>query len=317
MSMCAGRSPAGISIDREVREDSRMTTNREDRLEQQPSLIAGKPGAKSASGRDAHGAFAIADGGSPEGRYLSGVGKPLAQQISDLRDRMVGALARADELRAAVQQAERTDEEQEKHHRGGDRPWPLRLLIPVGTLAESLTAYVAVEVLVTGQALAIALAMLAALVATGMACVFANRRLSNLAVLGVARFIEAMFVAVLTVLRYESLRVQGAGLLSAGGAAALAGLISALVLLGMEEVVVETRTLSLFVSTQRVAWRRWRLAYAVSRLSRIRARVEAAAEKLQQHFLEFLLRAEGFSLDAARKCAATLRRAVIEGDGSR
>jgi hypothetical protein len=294
-----------------------MSTEHEHGLERQPSLIAEMPDATSRAEHAALGAVVTAAHGSPEGRYLSGSGKPLARQITEFRDRMAGATARAEELQAAVKRAERTDDERKQHHRGGDRPWSLRLLVLFGILAEGLTAYVGVEVLVTSQTLAIAIAMLAALVGAGMACIFANRRLSNIGVLSAARFIEAIFVAVLTVLRYESLRVQGAGLLAAVGAAALAALISALALLGIEEVVVETRTLSMFVSAQRVVWRRWRFVSAATRLRRIQAKIEAAAEKLQQDFMDFLLRAEGFPVDEARRRAVALKLARVQGDDAR
>ena len=74
-----------------------------------------------------------------------------------------------------------------------------------------MTAYVAVEVLVASQSLAIGLSVLTAAVGAGMACVLANRRLNRLAVPPAVRVLEGVFVAVLTVLRYESLAVQGAG----------------------------------------------------------------------------------------------------------
>ena len=76
---------------------------------------------------------------------------------------------------------------------------------------------------------------------------------------------------VLTVLRYDSLHVQGADWVAAAGGAALAALISALGLLGIEEVVVETHTFSIFLSKLRVSCRRWRYARATARLARIQA----------------------------------------------
>lgn len=255
--------------------------------------------------------------GSPEGRYSAGPGKPLARQIMHSRDQMAGARARAEERQAAVERAKCDEESRKQHHRGGDRPWMLRLLILPGILAESVTAYVAMEILVTSQTLAIVLATLAAVVGAGMACIFANRRLNNLAVPAGARPMEAIFVAVLTVLRYESLSVQGAGLLAAVGAAALAALISALGLLGIEEVVVETYTLDIFVSALRVSWRSWRFISAAAHVGRLRARMDAAADNQQQHFMDFLLKTEGLSLEEARERAVALRCALVQGDGAR
>lgn len=294
-----------------------MSIEHEHRLERPATSIAAKPGTTSRAERAALDAVVTAARGSPEGRYFSGSGKPLLRQMTGLRHRIPGTRTRAEELRTALNRAECTDEQRKKHHRGGDRPWLLRLLILAGTLVESLTAYVAMEVLVTSQALAVALATLTALVGTGMACFFANRRLSNIAVPAGTRLIEATFVAVLTVLRYESLSIQGAGGPAAAGAAALSALISALALIGIEELVVETHTFSIFVSTLRVAWKRWRFVSAVTRLSRVQAEVEAVAEKFQQGFLDFLLRTEEFSLDEAYRHASALKRAYVEGDDAR
>jgi hypothetical protein len=294
-----------------------MSIDHEQRLERPASPIAAMPDVTSRTERAALDVVVTAARGSPEGRYFSGPGKPLLRRMTGLRDRMPGAKVRAEERRAALSRAECADEERKRHHRGGDRPWLLRLLILAGALVESLTAYVAMEVLVTSQALAVALATLTALVGTGMACFFAHRRLSDIAVPTGARLIEAAFVAVLTVLRYESLSIQGAGVPAAAGAAALSALISALALVGIEELVVETRTFSIFVSTLRVAWKRWRFESAATRLSRVQAEVEAVAEKFQQGFLGFLLRTEGLPLDEARRCAAALKRAYVEGDDAR
>jgi hypothetical protein len=179
-------------------------------------------------------------------------------------------------------------------------------------MAEAVTAYVAMEVLVASFMLAYGLSALTALIGTGMACILANRRLNRLPVPRTARILEGVFVTVLTVLRYESMHVQGADFLTAFSAAALAALISALGLLGIEEIVVETRTSGIFLSTLRVSWKRWRRASATTHLARIQARIEAAAERLQQHFLDFLLKTEGLPLDEARRHAAALRAALTD-----
>jgi len=250
---------------------------------------------------------------SPEGRYLAGPGKPVYRHVSDLQSREANAVVKVKECQGAVERAENTDKERKENHRGGDRTWLLRLLILIAILAEAVTAYVAMEALVASQTLAFGLAGLAALIGAGMACILANRRLNRLPVSTAARILEGSFVAVLTVLRYESLRIQGADFLTSGGAAALAALISALALLGIEEIVVETRPFSIFLSTLLVSWQRWRYAAAATTLARIQARIKAAAGKLQQHFLDFLLKTEGLPLDHARERAAALKAALTDG----
>jgi hypothetical protein len=252
--------------------------------------------------------------GSLEGRYLTGPGKPLNRQITELKDRRADAAQRVTESRGAADRAQSMLEEREARHRGGDRPWPLRLLIPVGVIAEAVTAFVGMEVLVPSLTLALGLAALAALAGTGMACVLANRRLNRLPVPGTARVLEGIFVAVLTVLRYDSLHVQGADFAAATGGAALAALISALALLGIEEVLVETHTFSIFAGKLRVSCRRGQCARAVTRLGRTQARLEATAEKLQQHFLDFLLK-QDTPLDEARQRAVAFRRTLVDSEG--
>jgi hypothetical protein len=212
-----------------------------------------------------------------------------------------------------MERAESADKERKDNHRGGDRTWLLRLLIPVVILAEAFTVYVAMEALVASQLLAIGLSVLAAMIGAGLACVLANRRLNRLPVSSAARILEGVFVAVVTVLRYASIQIQGADVLTASGAAMLAALISALGLLGIEEIVVETRTFGIFLSTLQLTWKRWRLAAAAARLAKIRARIKAAAGKLQQHFLDFLLKVEGLPLDEARQRAVAFRAALTDG----
>ena len=250
-------------------------------------------------------------GQGAEGRYLAGPGKAVSRHISDLQDRRAEAAVKVEQSQDGVERAENTGNERKEGHRGGDRSWLLRLVIPVAVLAEAVTAYVAMEALVTRQSLAIGLAVLAALTGAGMACALANRRLNQAPpVPAAARVLEGAFVAVLTVLRYTSLHILGAGLLTAAGGAALAALISALGLLGIEEIVVETRTFGLFLSSLRVFWKRWRHAAATTHLAKIQARIEAAAEKLRQHYLHFLLKTEGVPLAEAQRYAANLKAAL-------
>lgn len=250
------------------------------------------------------------EGGSPEGRYLSGPGKPLARQVTSLQEEHAAAAVTNARSQEAVGRAEDTAREQQAKHRGGERPWLLRLLIVVAFLAEAITAYVALQALVDSQPLAVGLSVLTAGIGTGMACLLANHRLNRLRVAWPARALEAVFVSVLTALRYQSLAIQGSTILAAAGAAALAALISTLGLAGIEELVVETRTLPLSLATAQLAWARWRRAAAAARLADLQASIAATAATLQQDFLDFLLRTEGLPLDRARRRAAALAAAL-------
>ncbi len=236
-------------------------------------------------------------------------GKALSRHLAELRDREANADVRLTEAEATLARAETAAEGRKAHHRGGDRTWLLRLLIPVAIVAEGVTAYVGMEVLVPSRSLAVGLAAMAALVGAGVAGVLANRRLNRLPVPAAARILEGVFVGVLTLLRYDSLHVQGADPVAAAGGAALAALISALGLLGIEEILVETQTFGIFLDRIRAAWKRWRCARAATRLNMIRAQVQSAAEKLEQHFIDFLLK-EGTPLGEARQRAAALRCAL-------
>ena len=252
--------------------------------------------------------------GSPEGLYLADHGKPLNRHITELKDRRAAATARDTESGAALEGAESKAADRRAHHRGGDHSWLLRSLIALALVAEGVTAFVGMEVLVPSVMLAAGLAALTALVGAGMACVLANRRLNRLPVPTSARVLEGVFVGVLTVLRYDSLHVQGADSVAAAGGAALAALISALGLLGIEELLVETQTFRIFAGKVQVSYLRWRSRRAAARLRALQAAVEATAEKLQQHFLAFLLR-EDVPLSEARQRAAALRRALVDSEG--
>jgi len=292
-----------------------MITNPSQQPEESTSLVRALPGLMATDEQALPPAEFPANRGSPEGRYLSGPGKHMSRRVSELRSDHADAAVDDAESRHAVLRAKDSDQERKDNHRGGDRPWLLRCLIPLGVLAEGLTAYVGMEALVTSQSLALGLSALTAVVGCGMACILANRRLNRLGVPAAVRVLEGIFVTVLTVLRYESLSIQGAGYLPAAGATALAALISTLGLLGIEEIVVETRTFSIFVSGLRLSWARWRSSTAEARLARVRAQVRTAADKLEQHYLDHLLRTEGFPLDEAQGRAAALR-AAITGSGS-
>lgn len=252
--------------------------------------------------------------GNPEGRCVAGPGKALCRHLAELRDRAASADARLTVSEATRDRAEATAEARKDGHRGGDRTWLLRPLIPVAAVAEGVTAYVGMEVLVPSRSLAVGLAALAALVGTGMAAALANRRLNQLPVQAAARVLEAVFVVVLTLLRYDSLHIQGADVVAAAGGAALAALISALGLLGIEEILVETQTFGIFLGRVWAAWKRWRCARADTRLSMIRAQVSATADKLAQQFVDFLLMEE-VPVGEARQRAAALRDALT-GSGA-
>jgi hypothetical protein len=244
--------------------------------------------------------------GSPEGRYIAEPGNALSRHLAELRDREAQAGVRLTKAEQTLGRAETAVEARKASHRGGHRTWLLRPLIILAIAAEGVTAYVGMEVLVPSRSLAVGLAALAALVGAGIAGVLANRRLNRLPVPTTARILEGVFVLVLTLLRYDSLYVQGTGSIAAVGGAALAALISALGLLGIEEILVETQTFGIFTVRIRAAWKRWRRDRATTRLGMIQAQVKAAADKLAQHFLELLLK-EGTPLRDARQRAATLR----------
>jgi hypothetical protein len=251
---------------------------------------------------------------SPEGRFLASAGKPLSRLISDLKDRWAAALVRVRGTAAALDHAIAAASERRAHHRGGDRPWLLRLTIPLATGAEALTAFVAMEVLVSTTGLAFGLAAMTALVGAGIACIIANRRLHRLAVPASARAAEIAFVVVLTLLRFVSLDVQSSDALAALGGAALAALISAVALLAIEEVVVETDTFGVFLSRVRVSLRRRQSVRAMSQLAGCQARLDITGQKFEQHFLDFLLKAEGFPLAEAEQRARALRIAICRTD---
>ena len=253
--------------------------------------------------------------GNPEGRYLSGPGKPLTRHISDLRQRQSQAAVKDGESRDALSRAERVSADKKHGHRGGDRPWWLRAVIPVAVAAEGVTAYVGVAALVDSQSLALGLSALTAFVGAGTACILANRRLNQLPVPVGARVLEGVFVLVLSALRYASLRIVGVGLLTAGGAAGLALLISGLALAGIEEVVFETHTFGVFVSSLRVSCARWRQARAAASYRRIAARIAAVLAKVEQDFLNFLLRTQDFPLGEAATRAAALKAAMTRDEG--
>jgi hypothetical protein len=263
--------------------------------------------------REMNGRFRpVADDRGPEGRFLAGPGKSLNRQFAELKDRRAGMTVRDKESRSAASRAESAASARQAHHRGGDHSWLLRSIIAVAVVAEGVTAFVGMEVLVPSLLLATGLAALAAMAGAGMACALANRRLNRAHVPASARVLEAIFVGVLTVLRYASLNVQGVGPAAAAGGAALAALISALALLGIEEILVETQTFSIFAGKIRVSLLRWRYARTATRLSRIEVEVEATAEKMQQLFLGFLL-TEGSALAEAQRHAAAFRSAIAGG----
>ncbi len=247
--------------------------------------------------------------GSPEGRFLNEPGKALSRRLAELKDRKARADVRVTEANMSRRRADTAIEIRNAHHRGGHRTWLLRVLIPVAIVAEGVTAYVAMEVLVPSRSLAVGLAALAAMVGAGLAGVLANRRLNQLPVPTAARILEGIFVLVLTLLRYDSLHIQGADPLAAAGGAGLAALISVLGLLGIEEILVETQTFGILMGRSRAAWNRRRHDRAMTQQNMIRAQVQATEEKLEQHFLDFLLK-ERTPLDQARQRAAALRSAL-------
>lgn len=114
----------------------------------------------------------------------------------------------------------------------------------------------------------------------------------------------------LSALRYASLRTLGGGALDAGGAAALALLISTLGLAGIEEIVAETQTFAMWLKSIKASYWQWRHTTATVRLRQVDAGIEAALTRFEQDFLGFLLWAEGLPLDQASERAAALRAAM-------
>jgi hypothetical protein len=286
-----------------------MTTDPSTASEGLPAVTA-LHGIYADAGEPASDPMAPVSRGSPEGRYLNTAGKPFFRLWTELQARSAAAFAKVNERAGSARRAQQAEQEGRDNHRGGDRPWPLRLTIPVCVIAEAGTAYVAMEALVSSQSLAVGLSVLTAVVGTGLACILANRRLNRLTIPSGARILEAAFVGILTVLRYESMHIIGASALVALGAAALAAMISGLALLGIEEVIVETRTFGMFLHSLRLSWNRWRYHAATTRLARIQARIAAAVGELERHYLDFLLKIEGPPLEEARQRAAAFRAAI-------
>ncbi|MDQ2875331.1 MAG: hypothetical protein M3Y33_11275 [Actinomycetota bacterium] len=264
--------------------------------------------------RDAPAAARPASGGSPEGTYLAGPGKAIYRHVGGLLGRRAAGEARLRDSEDMAERAAQADRERKERHRGHGRPWPLRWLIPVGIAAEAVTAYVGIEALVASAVVADGLSLLTALAGAGVACLLADRRLNEVPVPVGARVLEGTFVVILTVLRYESLRIQGGGLLIAAGAAALAAVVSALGLLVIEEIIVGTYPFSIFRASVGASWRRSRSAAARTRLRRIQASVTAAAAQLERHFLIFLLKTEQGSVTEAQQRAAALRAALTRDE---
>jgi hypothetical protein len=245
-----------------------------------------------------------------EGSYLAGPGRTLNRRIAELRHRQLATRVQCQQSASAHIRAERAARERALSHRGGSLPWLLRCVIPVGGTAEAVTAYVGVASIVTTQALAIGLSVLTAFVGAGTACLIANRRLNRLPVPVTARVVEGVFVVVLSALRYASLRTLGVGALDAGGAAALALLVSTLGLAGIEEIVVETQTFSMWLQSIKASYWQVRHTAAAARLRQVEAGIEAALTRFEQDFLGFLLWAEDLPLDQASERAAALRAAM-------
>jgi hypothetical protein len=267
-----------------------------------------------ADGQSGPSAAGLPDPGRTAAGFMSGSGKALVQHVTELVSRMRHGAAREAKTRESSGQARQAAEKRQQDHPGGNHTWLLRLLILVGGVAEALTAYVGVEALVTSQSLAVGLSALTAAVGVGLACLLAARRLEGIGVPVTVRILEGIFVTTLTVLRYESLSIQGSGYLTAAGAAGLAALISALGLLGIEEIVVKTRTFAIFVATLRSSWTQWRWRRAAAALAAITAAAEAAADTLQRRYVEYLVRTEELPPEEAHVRATALRTALTRTD---
>lgn len=251
------------------------------------------------------------ESGAPEGRFLAGPGEPLFRHVTELNAKVADARARAVEAKSALDDATAEASRRQRDHRGGARTWLLRTAVPVAIAIEALTAYIAMEALVPTVLLAVGLAIFTAAVGAGLACIVANRRLDRLPVPLWTRLLEVAFVLLLTLLRFYSLWLQpGSGPLEAVGGALLAGLVSAVGLFAIEEVVVESDTFRVFVARLQLRWRRWREARARRRPARLQAKFEGAVEKLRQHFLSYLLKHEQYGLTAAQDRCNRFKNAI-------
>ena len=274
------------------------------------------PGAMATDGQSGPSAAGPPGRGRTAAGFLSGPGKALIQYVSELVSRKRHGTAREAKTRGSADRARQAADKRKQDHPGGNRTWLLRLLIPVGGAAEAVTAYVGVEVLVASQDLAVGLSALTAAVGVGLACLLATRRVDGLGVPAAVRVLEGIFVATLTVLRFDSLSVQGSGYLAAAAAAALAALISALGLLGIEEIVVKTHTFAIFVAMLRASWAQWRWRRAAAALAATTAGAEAAADKLQRRYVEYLVRTEELPPEEAHQRAAALRAALTGSEAA-
>lgn len=274
------------------------------------------PGAMATDRRSGPSAAGQPDPGRTAAGFMSGPGKPLSQYLTELVSRVRHGTAREAKTRESADRARQRAEKRQQAHSGGNHTWLLRLLILVGGMAEALTAYVGIEALVTSQSLAVGLSALTAAVGVGLACLLATRRLEGLGVPVTVRILEAAFVATLTVLRYESLSIQGSGYLTAGGAAGLAALISALGLLGIEEIVAKTHTFAIFAATLRASWTQWRWRRAAAALATATATAEATGDKLQRRYVEYLVRTGELSPEEARVRAVALRTALTSTEAA-
>ncbi len=283
--------------------------------EDRANRVSPLPGMKSRGRQAGHGPAQQRSRGRPEGRYVAGHGKTLYRRFMDQAARLAEATVRLAKAGLALEQAEDADVEHREHHRGGERSWLLRTAIVPAVVAEAATAFVAMEAIVPSFSVAVWLAVLAALIGAGLACLLANRRLNHLPIPRTARITEVIFVLTLTVLRFESLQIQAVSLPTAAGGSALTAVISALALLGIEEIVLDTCSFVMFVSRLKVSWMRRRYSAAATRLTGIQATIDAASRRLEQHFLEFMLNSEGLALDEARRRAAALRTALTSRDG--
>jgi hypothetical protein len=255
------------------------------------------------------------DRGSAAAGFLSGSGKALFHHVTDLVSRKRHGVARVVRTRNSADRTLQAVKQLKQGHAGGNRTWLLRLLIPVGGAVEAVTAYVGVEALVSSQSLAVGLSALTAAVGVGLACLLAARRLDGIDVPATVRILEGIFVATLTLLRYESLNIQGSGYLTAAGAAGLAALISTLGLLGIEEIVVKTHTFAIFLAVLRASWAQWRWRKAAAALAAASATAEAAADKLERRYVGYLVQTEELPPEEAHKRAAALRT-VLTGSGA-
>jgi hypothetical protein len=87
-------------------------------------------------------------------------------------------------------------------------------------------------------------------------------------------------------------------------------------LLGVEEIVVKTHTFAIFAARLKASWTHWRWRGAAAALAATTAAAEAAADRLQRRYVEYLVRTAELPPEVANERAVALRIALTGSEGS-